>query len=128
MTKLLALEVPGGQYNFEPIAGMPEGPRDIPNLITFGITSLFIIATLLCLFVLIWAGIQWITSGGDKAGIDKARKRITFAIVGLVVTFSAYLILSVVGNIVGVNPLDPRCGPDEHFVSWRGSARCEPNN
>lgn len=127
MTKLLALEVPGGQYNFEPIAGMPEGPRDIPNLITFGITSLFVIATLLCLFVIIWAGIQWIISGGDKAGIDKARKRITFAIVGLIVTFSAYLILSVVGNILGVNPLDPRCGPDRHLVRIAGEKVCLPN-
>src|SRR4051812_290541 len=37
------------------------------------IVLLLVIATLLSLFFLIWGGIKWILSGGDKTGVEGAR-------------------------------------------------------
>jgi hypothetical protein len=58
-------------------------------------TILLIIAILLSLFFLIWGAIRWITSGGDKGKLDGARTAITAAIVGLILAFLAFFILSV---------------------------------
>lgn len=66
------------------------------NLIGFGITLAFIIAIVLALFYLIWGGIKWILSGGDKGGVEAARATIVAAVIGLVVTFAAYFILNIV--------------------------------
>jgi len=109
MDKLIALTVPGGQ-SFEPVAGMPRGgPNELQKVISFGVTSLLIVATLLSLAFLIMGGIQWTMSGGDKTAVDAARKKLTYAIIGLVVTFSAFLIINIVGSFFGINLLSPDC-------------------
>lgn len=95
------MTIPG--YEINPIRGMPRGGfGKLEDVIQFGISFLLLIATLLALVFLIWGGIQWITSGGDKAGIETARKKITFAVIGLVVVFSSFFILSVISTFLGV--------------------------
>ncbi len=65
---------------------------------TFGniITIVFIVAIILALAYLIWGGIKWVLSGGDKAKVDAARQAIVAAIVGLVIVFLAYFIINIV--------------------------------
>ncbi len=60
------------------------------------ITILLILAIILALIFLIWGGIKWIMSGGDKQKIEQARAAIIGAIIGLVLAFLAYFILNVV--------------------------------
>lgn len=60
------------------------------------ITTIFIIAIIAALFYLIWGGFKWLTSGGDKAGVQQAREHIIAAIVGLVIIFLSYFILNLV--------------------------------
>lgn len=103
--KYLSLNLPGN-YSVEPIAGMPEGGIGIlVKVIRWGITALIIISIVLALIFLILGGIQWITSGGDKARIDTARKRIIFTIAGLVLVFLSYFIINFIGDIFGVDLL-----------------------
>ncbi len=69
---------------------------------------LFIAATVLATVYLILGGIRWITSRGDKAGVEAARKQIVSAIIGLIVVAGAFLILNVVFGLLHVsNPLGP---------------------
>lgn len=77
--------------------------------ITFGgglfqwvITVVFIGASLLCLAFLVFGGIKWITSGGDKGGVEAARNMIVAALVGLVITFLAYFIIQIVFTFFGL--------------------------
>ncbi len=65
---------------------------------TFGniITVVFIVAILLALAYLIWGGVKWVLSGGDKAKVDAARSAIVAAIVGLVLVFLSYFIINIV--------------------------------
>ncbi len=63
------------------------------------ITLIFIIAIVIALIFLIWGGIRWILSGGDKGKVDTARQTIIAAVIGLVVIFLSYFILNFVVRI-----------------------------
>jgi hypothetical protein len=66
-----------------------------------GIVSLLLIgAIIIALFFLVFAGVHWITSGGDKAKIESARSTLIAAVVGLVISLSAFMILNLVLNFV----------------------------
>ena len=60
------------------------------------ITTAFIVASLIALAFLIYGGIKWIMSGGDKGGVETARNIIVAALVGLVITFLAYLFINII--------------------------------
>lgn len=74
----------------------------LPRIIQTVITVLLIAAVLIALFFLIWGGIRWITSGGDKGKVEEARKHIVAAIIGLIIAFLAYFILQVVLGFFGI--------------------------
>ena len=65
------------------------------------IILIFIIAATVFFFMLIWGGIQWMTAGGDKVATEAARGRITAALIGLVIVFSVYAILTLFEDIFG---------------------------
>lgn len=75
---------------------------DIGKLISALVGSVLIIAALLAFLYLILGGIKWITSGGDKAGMEEARNKITHAIVGLIIVGAAWAIMTLVQNFLGV--------------------------
>ncbi len=79
---------------------------DIGMLISSVIGVLMIISSILAFFYLILGGIQWITSGGDKAGLESARNKITNAIVGLVIVSASWAIMSLVGKFLGFDILE----------------------
>ena len=101
----LAFNFPGGSIGG--VAGMPEGGVDtLGKILQVSITLLFITVTIAALIFLILGGIQWIISQGDKTKVEAARKRITYAIIGLIVAFASYFIISVIGNFFGVKLLN----------------------
>ncbi|MFH0863778.1 MAG: hypothetical protein V1858_01665 [Candidatus Gottesmanbacteria bacterium] len=75
---------------------------NIGSLITAGVGLILIIATILAFLYLVWGGVEWITSGGDKAGLEAARNRITNAFIGLIIVFSAWAIILLVQQFFGV--------------------------
>jgi hypothetical protein len=79
--------------------------EDIGKLISSLIGLLLIIAALMAFFFLILGGIQWITSGGDKTGMEAARNKITHAIVGLVIVGSAWAIMVLVQKFLGIGDI-----------------------
>ena len=97
----MAINIPGG-YNIQPPAGVPSAGNVTSNAFPAIVTLLFGAAILLALFFLIFAGIQWMTSGGDKQKISAAREKIIFAIVGLLVVLLAYLVITFVMNFFGI--------------------------
>lgn len=60
------------------------------------ITFAFIGAIIIALLFLIYGGIKWITSGGDKSGVEEARNHVVASIVGLVIVFLAFFITNIV--------------------------------
>lgn len=90
-----------------PIGGLtrsgPEGTTTAQEIIRNGIIILIISAILLSLAFLIIGGIQWTMSGGEKSKIDAARRKIIYAIVGLIVVFLSFFIISIFGYLFGVD-------------------------
>lgn len=76
--------------------------ENLGQLISALVGVLLIIAGLLAFFFLILGGIQWITSGGDKAGMEAARNKITHAVVGLIIVGAAWAIMLLVQGFLGV--------------------------
>ena len=85
----------------------PTGFRitNIGRVISSVFGFLLIVAGLLAFAMLIIGGIQMITSGGDKAGLETARNRIVHAIIGLIVVFSAWAITILLQNFLGITIL-----------------------
>ena len=79
--------------------------EDIGSLISALVGTMIIIAALLAFLYLMLGGISWITAGGDKAGMESARNKITHAIVGLIIVGAAWAIMILVQSFLGINIL-----------------------
>lgn len=69
---------------------------NIPGLIGQVINFAFIIAIIIALIFLIYGGIKWITSGGEKTDVEGARNHVIAAVVGLIIVFLSYVIINIV--------------------------------
>jgi cytochrome bd-type quinol oxidase subunit 2 len=57
------------------------------------------------LILIIYAGITWMTAGGDEPKVEKAQKILKNAIIGLIIIVSAYAISYFVINALSENTL-----------------------
>lgn len=84
--------------------GLP-GYKNISDFINAALRFAFIIALLGVLVMLVWGGVSWIISGGEKEAVGEARKRIVNALIGLAVLAVAFAIAQLAGQFVGVDLL-----------------------
>lgn len=76
---------------------------DLGKFISAILAAILVIATLAAFIYLLLGGLAWITSGGDKAAVEAAQKRIQAAIIGLFVVFAAWAIMLVIGRFLGIS-------------------------
>ena len=107
MAKSLSLTLPGqlNDVEIQVPKGVPTGglQTDGTSAIHLALNLAFLAAIILTFLLLLWGGFQWITSAGDKSKIQAARKRIYFAVIGLVVVFLSIFIISVIGAVFGID-------------------------
>lgn len=82
--------------------GLPAGGNVLGKLISSLIGGLFIAGFLLSVVYLIMGAVSWITSGGDKAALEKARNEITNAIIGIILVGAAYAMASLIAQWFGL--------------------------
>jgi len=89
-----------------PIQGLPAQPEEgLAKIVSFGIRTFLLISALAMLFYLLWGGYDWITSGGDKEKLAKARSKITNAVIGMVITISLLAVYNlIVSDILKIFP------------------------
>lgn len=75
------------------------------DLISRIIGIIIVIASILLLFYLAMSGIQWLTSGGEKASVAAARERMTNALIGLIIVLAAWAIFTLVKYLFGIPPI-----------------------
>ena len=75
----------------------------VTTLVSGLVRLVLVIAALVFFFILVIGGIQWIISGGDKTGVETARKRITNALIGLAIVFVAWAIISLINQLFNVS-------------------------
>ena len=73
---------------------------DIIGVITILATLFFIVYAFLAAF-------EWVTAGGDSSKITKARDRLIWSTLGLILVVATYAIIGLIGSLVGVNILEP---------------------
>lgn len=56
---------------------------------------------------IILAGFKWISAGGDKTALETARSEITNSLIGLIIVVSAWVVLGVLGQVLGLDILNP---------------------
>ncbi len=84
-----------------------KGDNLLTVIVTNAITIIFTIGAVLLIFFLLWGAIDWIMSAGDKEKAGNARKKITSALIGLVIMALTYVIVRLLGGIFGFNVLQP---------------------
>lgn len=99
----LATPVYAETLTIPPPANVPTFP--IGNVISAVVGVLLLVSAILAFLYLIIGGIRWITSGGDKEQTTAARSQLTAALIGLVIVFSAWAILRVVGTFFNLPDL-----------------------
>jgi len=72
------------------------GGTNIANTIQNIMVFFVMLAVVIALVYLLYGGIRWITSGGEKTNVEAARNHIIAAIMGLIVVFLAIFILSII--------------------------------
>jgi len=99
-----------GQSNIAGELGGMDSPLEnlrqnmtIGSIISGLITWILVAAMVLSLFFLLFGGIRWITSGGDKDKTSSGQKMITGAVIGLALTFSAWAITRLIQHYFGLD-------------------------
>lgn len=82
-----------------------EGAGFFDKLLSTLITIFLIGGGVIFVFMLIIGGIQWITAGGDKSKVEEASGRIRTALIGIILLFSVFVIVSLAESIFGVRIL-----------------------
>ena len=88
---------------------------NIGTLIRGVVQGALLISALLVFMYLIWGGVQWITSGGDKGKTQEARDRITAALVGLAIVASAWAVMAIIQYFFGISILDENITPPKAY-------------
>jgi hypothetical protein len=105
MTKLLALNLPGGMTVNQP-ANFNQNLNSTGSLVGGFLNIIFMIAGFLMLIWLVWGVMQYIFAGGNKEGLARARARITWALVGFIMVVLAFLASGYAKNILQPKNVD----------------------
>ena len=71
----------------------------IQNVVVF----IIVIAVIIALIYLLYGGIKWVTSKGEKTEVEAARNHITAAITGLIIVFLAIFIITIILSFFGLH-------------------------
>lgn len=93
----LALQLPGGN-TISPPADLKKDFVDLASLLSPVLNIIFYIAVFLTFYYLVWGAIAYIMAQGNKENLAKARSRITWALIGLMVTLLAFFIAKFVSE------------------------------
>ena len=74
----------------------------IPGMIPSFINLVIIMAVVLFLFSLLLGGLKFIVSGGNKESTEVAGRQVLNAIIGIIIVFSTWAVLSLIEQFFGV--------------------------
>lgn len=82
-----------------PLSTNPNG------IITTIINVLFAVVGLIFFIMIVIAGIQWVTTGGEEEGKKAAQGRLINAVIGIAIVAAAYLIVELVSSLLGIGSI-----------------------
>jgi hypothetical protein len=84
------------------LANPGNGVDAFITFISGTIAVLTVVAIIWFIFTFITGAIGIISSGGDKQALETAKKKITTAIIGLIVVLLAIVVINIIGTVLGI--------------------------
>ena len=81
------------------------GATDLPSLLTKFMVDAGGMIALLAIAAIVYAGLRMVMANGEKGQIDSAKKILTYAIYGLIISVFAYTAVVAIENFIGVKTL-----------------------
>ena len=85
-----------------PGAASMDAHKNFGNLLSSILTGIMVLAAIMVLLYLIWGGIEWISSGGDKSKTEAARNKITNSVLGIIVLGASTAIFMLIQTFLGI--------------------------
>jgi hypothetical protein len=77
--------------------------RCLPIVFKNVVSALLLFVGIVAAFLIIWAGIKFINSGGDAKQVGAARQIMTYAIIGVILVLSSFAIIYFIGFATKTN-------------------------
>lgn len=104
-------------------AGCKGSKDELPQVIVGILNAIITVSGIIAVIFVIIGGINYMTSAGDPGKIEKAKKTILYAVIGLAITVLAFAIVNfVISNILGNKSTNDKEKEDKtslHIESYR---------
>ncbi len=94
------INLPGGEVITGPLD--PAKFTNLASLVNNSLTFVFAIAGILLLLYLIWGGFDYLTSMGDPKKAEAANKKLTSAIIGIIIIFISYWVIQLAEYLLNI--------------------------
>ncbi len=74
----------------------------IPVVFQIFVHNAYMFVGIVAVFLVMYSGFKFLTSGGDAKQVQSAQQTLTYAIIGLVVVILSFLVIQLVSVITGV--------------------------
>jgi hypothetical protein len=81
-------------------AGWDTTPQDPRQIVAWIIQVVLTFIGIILVVLILWAGYQWMTAGGNTEQVTKAKSQIQNAVIGLVIVLAAFAITHYVTKVV----------------------------
>lgn len=98
------ITTPGG---YQPGSDLASSTSAVEKILSNVLVVLTIVAGISFVLYFLLGGLNWITAGGDKGKIDKAKSMMTGGAIGMIVIVVSYAIVWIVGKALGIDILNP---------------------
>jgi cytochrome bd-type quinol oxidase subunit 2 len=98
------ITTPGG---YQPGSGIEGSTSAVEKLISNVLVVFTIVGGIAFALYFLLGGLNWVTAGGDKGKIDKAKSMMTGGATGIIVITVSYAITFIVSKALGLDILNP---------------------
>lgn len=102
--KFDTITTPGG---YQPGTDLAGSTSAFEKLISNVLVVLTVVAGIAFVLYFLLGGLNWVTSGGDKGKVDKAKGMMTNGAIGIIIIAVSYAIVWIVGAALGIDILEP---------------------
>lgn len=105
MKFLAQITNPAINQNIGKLASGTDAASKFAGFIALILRLGLIIAAIMSLLYLLWGGIDWVVSGGDKTSVENARNKIIHAIIGLTIVALLVALIQFIGGFLQIDLL-----------------------
>lgn len=97
-----------GPFGFETVTVTQDVVKtQFGSILSTVVTTLTVVGGLAFVIYFTLGGLKWLTSGGDKAKVQEAQTQMTQGVIGLVAIVAGLFVVGIVGNVLGIDFLNP---------------------